>query len=287
MPSIPPMFLVGFYRYGVLAFAAYLGWLGWVNLGPHKPEVGPSRAAVADRVVQDVIADLRSARGDVRDVMLLHLQNDVTDYFSDSLRRELELSGILNLRDRSFREKLRAVLNLPLPTYGTLHSALERARAAGVNGVLYGVVHRFETTDRGAVLDVEVFLADASTRQSVFGSRYVNEVSNPTLAAVTKPIERVARGFPWFQRLILWFIGVALLPVATIPFLRAAVRQESNSTNLLVLAGYSAIGAGLAWLLIGAAVDTWLSAIVFLAAACAAVAYNVVMMNFAVRLEGV
>lgn len=286
LPSIPPVLFGYAHRYGFVALIAYVGWLGWANLGPHKPEPGPSRTAAADRVVQDVVEDLRLARGGVLDTMLLHFENDATDYFSESLRAQLELSGILNLRDRTVREKLLDVLDLPLPTYGTLHDATERARSAGAAAVIYGRIHRFETTGRGAMIDVEVFLADTDTRQNIFATRYADETSNAALA-LTAPLDTLARGFPWFQRLVLWFIGVTLLPVATIPFLRAAVRQESNSTNLLVLAGYSAVGVGFAWLLIGAAVDDWLSALVFLAAASGAVAYNVVMMNLAVELEDV
>lgn len=45
-----------FIQAGTLAFAGYLAWLGWVHLGPRKPEVGPLRKQVADQIVPPQMA---------------------------------------------------------------------------------------------------------------------------------------------------------------------------------------------------------------------------------------
>jgi len=250
-------------RLGTLGLAAYIGWTAWRSLGPHKPQIGPIRRAFADRVIPDIVEDLRQSRGDIRQAALLHFENDPTDYFTNRLRTEIEQSGILDLRDRTIGEKLADLLNLRHTAYGSLAAALERGRKLGAQGVVFGTIHSFETRGGKAAIDVEVHLADVSSGGHVFSRRYQEQAGPATMVAAN--IEQAAKRFPWFQRLLGWLIAVLLLPVFTIAFIRAMVRRGSNKINAFVLAIYTAVDALLAFLLVGA--------------------YNIRIMSFAARLE--
>jgi len=270
-------------RLGAVALIGYVAWLSWGNLGPQKPEIGPVRCKLADKVILSIVENLRASRGNIREVALLHFSGDSTDYFTNTLRSAIEQRGTLDLRDRTFMEKVRKVLNLRHASYPGTEAAVAKGRDLGMQGVLYGTVHAFESYPGGATIDVEVNLADVSTGQVVFTRRYSPE-SSPT-ASVTAAVQETARSFPWFQRLFGWLIAVLLLPVFTIAFVRTMVRKGSNKANAFVLGVYTLADALLAWLLVGAALSSWFSVVVFIVAVVAAFLYNVRIMTFALRLE--
>ena len=99
------MFIKGFLKYlpklGTIVLAGYVFWLGWQHLGPRKPEIGPVRKDLADRVIQDIVQDIRENKVGVQQAVLLHFQNDPADYFTNSLRSVIEQRGTLSLRDRT------------------------------------------------------------------------------------------------------------------------------------------------------------------------------------------
>ncbi len=270
-------------RLGAVTLVGYIGWLGWDNLGPRKPEVGVERRELADRAVADIVADLRTARGELRDAALLHFGNDSTDCFNGRLRTAVEQSGVLSLRDRSVLEKGRDLLSLRHAPFTTAEAAVAEGRRLGTEAVLYGTLHTFEAYPGEATLDVEVHLADVAEGRPVFTKRYRLESAGSDSPAA--PIQRATRTFPWFQRFAGWLLAVLLLPVFTIGFIRAMVRKDSNRTNAFVLAVYTLADALLAWLLVGAAMGSWLAVFVFIVAVAAAFAYNIRIMAFAVRLE--
>jgi hypothetical protein len=261
----------------------YLFWLGWQHLGPSKPEVGPVRQQVVREAVPVLVEDLRMNRGKVRAAVLMHLANDPSDFVTDQIRASIEQAGVLDLRDRSVVAKARALLNLRHPAVGDLDNALHTARKTRMPGVLFGTVHAFESGPRGAVLDLELTLADTESGQSVWTKRFTRESSVGVLAMAN--IQEQARKMPRFKRFLAWAAIVLLLPVFSIQFIRAMVRQESNRVNAFVLGIYTVVDAILAWLMIGAAFTGWLPALVFLAAIGGAFLYNLRVMTFAVRLE--
>ena len=105
------------------------------------------------------------------------------------------------------------------------------------------------------------------------------------LGLLPAQMQVAAKAFPWFQRLLFWLIGVLLLPVVTITFIRTMVRQKSNARNLCVLSVYTLIDIILAFLLVGAALTSWLAVLVFIVAIGIAIGYNIRIMTFAVKLE--
>jgi hypothetical protein len=269
---------------GTVALAAYLAFQAWVHFGPAKPQLSHLRRQVADQTLPLVLADLRQGRQEVRSAVLLHLANDPTDYLTDQLRALIEQSGVLDLRDRTLEEKVQKALNLRVSAVKDLPIALSRARGTGAQGVLFGKVDTFESFASGAKLELELTLAEVGTRNVVFTKRYVKELKVGVLeaAAVKDQVGRLSGA----QRLLGWVLAVLLLPVFTISFIRAMVRRESNRANAFTLSVYTAVDALLAYLLLGASLGSWLAALLFLALVGVALAYNVFIMTFALKMEG-
>ena len=268
---------------GTLALVVYLAWLGWSRMGPRKPELGAVRRMLVDQVLPQVVEDLRTARKDVRAVVLFHLMNDPTDYVSDSLRAQIEQSGVLELRDRSLNEKVRKALNLQINSVADVEAALNASQSLGAQGVLLGEVHTLESYASGAKLDAQIILARIEGREIVLDRRYTKELTSTALtpAGVQDGLGKVASA----QRFLGWVLLVMLLPVFSIGFVRAMVRRESNRANAATLSIYTAVDALLAFLLVGASLSNWVSVLVFLGLLAAAFGYNVFIMSFALRME--
>jgi hypothetical protein len=275
--------LVMLSKIGAIVMIGYVAWMGWQYLGPRKPEIGPVRKEMVDRLVPAITEDLRASRGIIREAVLLHFGNDPTDYFTNALRQGIEHAGVLDLRDRTVGEKLWDLLSLRHRPYETLSGSLQRGSARNAQAVLFGTVGALESTRRGSAIDVEVNLADVESGQIVFTKRYQKATSS--LALLPATVQQEVKNFPWFQRLLGWAILVLLLPVFTIAFIRTMVRKESNKTNAFVLSIYTLVDAILAYLLVGAALTSWFTVMLFVVTVVAAFLYNIKVMSFALRLE--
>ena len=270
-------------KLGSLALVVYVAWLAWENLGPRKPEIGPVRKQVADEEIAKIVEDLRGSQKATPQVALLHFANDPSDYFTDTLRSSIEQSGTLDIVDRSAGEKLRNVLRLRQLSYASKEDAAAFGKKRGVNGVLFGRIQQFESFSGGAKIEVEVTLIDSASGDVIFAKRYSKDTS---LAAVAGPaIKEEVEKVPWVTRGLAWLVVVLLLPVFTISFIRAMVRKESNRLNGFTLAVYTVVDAILAFLLVGAALTAVVPVVIFMGAAGCALAYNVHVMGWALRLE--
>ena len=270
-------------KVGTLLLAGYIAWLGWENLGTPKPEIGSPRKELAEKAISNIVEDIRASRGNIRRVALLQFGNDSAGHFTDMLRGSIEQTGVLDLRDRTLAEKARKALNAERQSYPSAEEAVARGRELGTQGVLFGTVHAFESYSSGATIDVEVNLADVATGHSVLSKRY--SLENSLGSSVAASVQESTRRFPWFQRLLAWLLLVLLLPVFTLGFIRAMIRKGSNRANVFVLSIYTLADVLLAWLLVGAVLNSWWTVLPFILAVAAAFAYNVRIMTFALKLE--
>jgi len=270
-------------EFGVIALAIYLIWLGYDNLGPRKPEIGSDRQKLADQLIPSIAEEIRLSRQGINRVALVHFNNDPTDYFTNKLRSVIEQRGILDLNDRTFREKVRDLMRIRHPSFSKFDMAISIGRKLAVQGVLYGEIYAFESFPGGVKLDVEVNLADVVNKQTIFSKRYSQEA--PPRIFNPEAVKEAARSVPWFKRLLGWLIIVLLLPVFTISFIRTMVRKESNRTNAFVLSVYTIADTLIAWLLVGASLNSWFRVFVFIIAVAIAFLYNVRVMTFALKLE--
>ena len=266
-------------RLGTLILVGYIAWLAWQGLRSPSPQLAPERKEVAEVLIPQIVQDLRSARGPLRQVALLHFANDPTNDFTTALRRTIEASGVLNLQNRSVVERARELVHLPQPSHTSPADALADGRHRRTDGVLFGTIHASESSPGGTVLDVEIHLADVASGETVFNQRYREE--SPLGSGRIPP----AAAFPWLQRLVGWALAVLLLPVFTIGFIRTLVRHRSNWSNAFLLGIYTMAAALLAWLSVGAALTWWLPMVGYLALVAAAFVYNVQIMTLAVKME--
>lgn len=281
--SVTKIFWGGLKLAGAVALIAYLAFQVWSCLGPTKPQLSHLRRQVAAQLLPQMVEDLRKSKDAISSAVLFHLNNDPTDYVTDQLRLLIEQSGILDLRDRSLAEKVQKQLNLRVTSVETLDAALARARGQGVEGLIFGRVNTFESYEEGAKLDLEITLASVADRKVVFNRQYHRGLQAGLLneAVVRDGIARINGP----QRFFGWVLAALLLPVFTISFIRAMVRKETNHANAFTLAIYTGVDAVLAYLLLAGGLNTWWSWTCFLALVGAALAYNLFLMNLALKME--
>ncbi len=273
-------------KFGAVLLAGYLVWLGWVEFGPRKPEIGAGRAAMADHAINKMVEDLRLNRGSVNNIVLLHFVNDPTDYFTSRLRLIIEQRGVFDLEDRSLVEKIRNKLKLRHPVYDTVAVALKIGKSADVQGVLYGALLKFESFPGGAVINVKYQLLNVKTGEITYTGSYVEDTSKSILPAVVPDkVKEQTQGIPWYLRILGWVLIALLLPVFTISFIRTMVAKRSNRRNLFVLAVYTGIDAIVAYLMIGASFASAWPIILFALAVILGTFYNLTIMAFALKLE--
>lgn len=286
-------------RVGLPIFFIYLFCMAWVNLGPQKPVVNVVRQRAADRAAEKAMCEIRAHRGSLTNVKMYHFANDPTDCLTLKFRDLLNKNGVLNLSDTSFAEKFRHFANFREHGCESLTEAVQAAKGEDVDGVLWGVIDRFESVGNGVLLKgmyqlVEIpsgaviyegKLFENSITQAVIDSAASEAESPGCMKETVDAVEVAASQVRWHIR-FLWFVLFALLlPVVTISFLRTMVAKRSNKVNAFVLSTYTLVDLVLAFFTVGGAFTSIFTVLLFFAAGLAAFAYNVALMNFALKLE--
>lgn len=287
-------------RVGLPIFFIYLFCMAWINLGPQKPVVNVVRQRAADRAAEKALGEIRAHRGSLTNVKMIHFANDPTDCLTQKFRDLLNGSGVLNLSDTSCAEKFRFFANFREHGCGSSTEAVQAAKGENVDGVLWGVIDRFESFGEGVLLKgmyqlVEVpsgaviyegRLFENSITQSVI-DRAAREAESPgCMKETAEAVEVAASQVRWHIRFLWFALVMLLLPVLTISFLRTMVAKRSNRVNALVLAIYTIIDLIFAFFMVGGTFGSFFQVVLFLIAGGVSFGYNVGLMNFALRLEG-
>lgn len=267
----------------VLTLLGFLFAWAWSHLGPRKTEPGDVRKRLVTEWVPEALVDIRTHRPGLTKAALLHLADDPTDFVTDTLREAIQSSGYLNLVEPRLDEKVQRLLNLEVASPSSLADAFEQARNLGVPFLIYGRVLAFEGSSAEAQLMVELSLAETPSRKVTFQRTYVRNWK-PSFLAPADANPLVSQRNPG-QRLLLWALGVLLLPIATIGFLRATVRQGSNRANLAALTVYTVVDTLLAFLLLGLDMTSTAGGLATFGIIAAAGFYNLWIMAFALKLE--
>ncbi|MBE6380949.1 MAG: hypothetical protein E7047_08475 [Lentisphaerae bacterium] len=279
---------------GTVLFLIYLGFIGWNSLAPRKPEADPVRQEVGKVAVDKIVEEIRLNRGDISSAVLLHFENDPTDYMSNTLRNALDKNGILNLEDSFFSEKFRNMLNLRNRGVSSAEEALEMVKDEPVQGVFWGKIERFETVGEKVRLTGSWQLLDVKSGKVVCEGVINEDSVTPEEAASaaeaaadagSAPAGTPAKWAPWYIRLTGFLLVVLLLPVLTISFIRTMVAKRSNQVNAFMLGIYTLVDALLAFLMVGASFTSAWPVVGFIVASLAALAYNYALMGFALKLE--
>lgn len=273
---------------GVVLLGSWFASRGTQHQTPSQRVLSSGQRQLAVQLVPNVVADLRQARQDVHSVVLLPFAGDPTNYVSDQLRAAIEQTGLFALHSRSLTDELRQKLKLSSDATPTLAKALKVGHDAGVQGVLFGQVETQGSTNDGASLNLHVCLAQVAGGKLIFDRHYTRAVSGgPVVAALVQgQAGKAVTGGKSnsVKRFLGWLLVILLLPVFTISFIRTMVRKESNQTNAVVLAIYTAADALFALLILGAVSSFW-TALLFLGLLGAAFSYNVAVMTFALKME--
>ena len=282
-----------------IVFVIYVSYLGWMSLAPQKPIPDPERQRLANVAVTKIINQLKNGRANIRCTILLHFENDPSDYFTNQLRSQLDATGILNLEDRSFWEKLRNKLNLRNAGCASLAEALNSTKNSDAQGVLWGTLSHFETSESGTVVKGKWQLVEIKTGRIVCVEDINEDTSSPAKAELAKDINalkesihrntsfisQTAEMIPWYIRFLGFVLLVLLLPIITIVFIRTMVAKRSNKINAFVLSIYTIIDAIFAFFMVGGRFYSGTTVVLFLIASGLAFTYNYILMNFALKLE--
>jgi len=280
-------------------FAVLFCVTAWYWLTPDPLPLAVSRKEAADAAVKTMLADIRANRGAAKSAVLLHFDNDPTDYVSNALRKEILSTGILDLKEIPLADRIRAKLHLRIPTYATLEEATNATAQADTDLVIWGQLTAFETTDGdSAVINGQYHLIDAQTMQPLFTGTISTAKQEAAAEAAPETqavavVEQTAEPavsaheatVPLYARILAFVFIAILLPMITFPFFRSTAAKRSNQANAVVLALYAAIGGILAFLMIGGSFATPALTALFFIAFIANVIYDLAMLSFATRLE--
>lgn len=283
---------------GLTTATGYIFFFAWINLGPEKPVLNYQRQQIANSAVKKILVELREKRGHIRSAVLVHFDNDPTDYFSHRLRNELNLCGILNLEDLYFTEKIKQLLNLPVRGKKSHQDALKYAKGADADGVLWGRIEALESYPEGSVCRGEWHLLELRSG-AIVHSGVINESTisddKKQIAALLKNVSELNKGsflqhtaslLPGHIRFLIFLIFMLLFPIFTISFIKAILAKKSNQANAVMLGTYTLVDAIMAFFMIGGVFSTDLITLFFLMSTGLAFFYNAYIMCFALKIGG-
>ena len=275
--------------FGTAAIVLSALLLLWHFLAPERPEADRPRKNIANRAIIKLVEDLRRERGEIKEVAVMHFKNDGSDYVTDSLRDKLATSGVFEVSEPGFLEKIGSVLKLRNKGAFSTKEAVKYGRSFEVQAVITGNLERFESMKNGAVIKGTVriisipegkIIAEIPVNENSAGSIFTIEERSD----LVKPGTTVKVNYPWHIRFLIFVMVVLLLPVLSISFIRYMVAKRSNGCNAFVLGIYTFIDLILAGFMTGG-FTTVLSTVIFLGASVAAFIYNASVMSFALKLE--
>lgn len=260
-----------FRRIVVLFIGAVAVFEGYLLLRSNGDEVGFLRRTLADEACVEIAEDL-PRQDSVRSLAVLPLAGDPDEFLTAKLRSSIRASGKYELVDDSFFRKILQEGGARSAPVASFDAAVAAARRAGVDFALFGEVVRFETTEGGGALKVNLRLADRAARQAVF-SRTFERTTGGGVMSSNYWRAHIADSSKW-RRVLIWVLLVLLLPIVTAPLIRRITEQESNAWNLVVLIVYTAVDEGVAFALTGLWVPGALTTVVLLAALFSSAYYN-------------
>ena len=284
---------------GSIFFVIYIAYLAWVSLGPEKPVPDQRRQTAALFVTKNIVEEIRTQRGNIRSAVLLHFANDPSDFFTNSLRDRLDSTGVLNLEDRPFMEKVRNKLNLRNYGCSSTKAAFDSVSSKKIEGILWGTLEQYESTKAGVIVKGTWQLLDCKSKTVVYEGTIHYDTTSKTSESLAKSIDKTkeildrelsifssaASSIPWFIRFLGFILTVLLLPIITISFIRTMVAKRSNKVNAFMLSTYTVIGMILAFLMVGGMFGSFWSVLGFLIASIFAFWYNYYIMCYALKLE--
>jgi len=234
-------------------------YIGYLYYSEHAPQTAPPRpvppvldAAVSD-LCQDIPGQLPEPGRVLKPTILLPLENDRENFFTDRLRTALDRQGW-------YRPVEAGLLDRTLDTVreftgiGTGASAqsmqwsppelANMMRSANAETVLRGSVDRLALPEGGPVeiqLRLELWELSPTDPTIAVLIRSLNlERPLPTLPEMSTDAPKPPRQTGFWSYAVIFLIGLAY-PFAMIPWMRRAIGEDSNAAILIALLGITAI----------------------------------------------
>jgi hypothetical protein len=187
------------------------------------------------------------------------------------MRDRITESGKYEVIEESFFRKILREVGWGAKPVSRLDEAVAVARRLGVDTVVFGEVPEFTWSEQKAVLRLELRMADRVSGEASFARSY-----SETLGGGTGPGTWRARlaDSSKARRVFIWAVFALLLPILASPLIRRLAAEDSNTVNLLMLGGLTAIDVIAAAALASFWLATWWTIAALLAAACLAGYYN-------------
>ena len=238
------------------------GWQVYSSLKARPVPLDAPRQEAAEKAcwrAVEILPDLPEPPGPVA---VLRLEGDATGYVTGKLRELIERTGRYTQPPPSLLERIKERLDVDETPVGTVEAALDAAGRLQVPYVLFGRVSGFASDQERGRIRMDLTVLDAATGAPVA----------PALTArYPEPSPDRGRAI-W--RLLLWLAVTALLPLVTLPLVRAVLERESNAATLAGLLAWTAVPVVLALGLEGFAVSGWYGWTRIAAAVIIALAYN-------------
>ena len=271
-----------------LVAVGYLAALGWTKYGPARPTLDAAFTRWVDNAAEPIVSDIYDHKGDVTSVAIARFSADPSGYISEAIRKQAN-DGVY-VMDKSALEKVSDALNLPLSSKAEDLNADKAvklgkyAKARGAQATIWGVAN-FEKT--AGIVNGEIKYYLIGQDGSIIYENVCNNASlkKKNVAEVTESSLDRFRNLNWPHRLLIWVLAVLIFPIVTIGFLKSAAAKRSNRTNAFTLVLYTVIGAIALYFIMPPNFANTISTLVFIGLIVADGIYNLLILDFARKLE--
>ena len=246
LPRRLRLFVMGLAVLAVPLAGFYFYHRGVTPLPTAPRPVPQTLEAAIIKVCQDIPAQLPAPERALRPTLLLPLASDREGLITGQLRSALDQQGWYrpvdtNLRDMildTARELTGIGADPAVRSMQWTPSELSRMmRSAKAETVLRGTVDRFSLPTTGDVaIKLRLELWEQSEPDAVLIHSFVLEHPQPVAPDAPKATSR-----HWFGAYSLAVLVALICPLAMIPWMRRAIREDSNEAILKVLLGITAI----------------------------------------------
>lgn len=234
-------------------------------------ELGPLRAAVAERACDAAVAEMRPARPK-DDLLVFRLSNDPTGQVTALLKDRISSRGRFAVMQPGLVERLLGQIGVEAGEVRSAAEALAAGKKAGAKAVLLGRLDRLSVEEGDqAVIDLKLRILDVETGDGLFVGRY------------QEGLEKGVLSIPHFRawmydtalayRGLIWLSVTLLLPLLSL-LLRRMLDPKAPGVNVVLVALYTLIDAGVGFGLLGFSIPDPQTGIILLVATGVALFYN-------------
>lgn len=272
---------------GIVA-VGYLAALGWTKYGPARPTLDSAFARWVDNAAAPIVSDIYEHKGDVTSVAIARFSADPSGYISEAIRKQAN-DGVY-VMDKSALEKVSDALNLPLSSKAEDINADKAvklgkyAKARGAQATIWGVANIEKTA---GIVSGEIKYYLVGQDGTILYENVCNNASlkKENVAEVTESSLDWFRNLDWPHKLLIWVLAALIFPIVTIGFLKATAAKRSNKSNAFTLVLYTVIGAIALYFLMPPNFANITSTLIFVGLIVADGVYNLLILDFARKLE--